>query len=32
LTGPVVDQATIVSDFANPAFQDNADEAIHRFR
>jgi NAD(P)-dependent dehydrogenase (short-subunit alcohol dehydrogenase family) len=31
LTGPVVDQATIFDDFANTAFQDNADEAIHRF-
>jgi hypothetical protein len=31
LTGPVVDQATIVPDFANTAFQDNADQAIHRF-
>jgi NAD(P)-dependent dehydrogenase (short-subunit alcohol dehydrogenase family) len=31
LTGAVVDQATIFSDLANTAFQDNADEAIHRF-
>jgi hypothetical protein len=31
LTGPVVDQATIFSDLANTAFQDNAHEAIHRF-
>lgn len=31
LTGAVVDQATIFSDLANTAYQDNADEAIHRF-
>lgn len=31
LTGPVVNQADIFPDVANPAYQDNADEAIHRF-
>ncbi len=31
LTGPLVDQATIFEDVANAAFQDNANEAIHRF-
>jgi NAD(P)-dependent dehydrogenase (short-subunit alcohol dehydrogenase family) len=31
LNGAVVDQATIFSDLANTGFQDNADEAIHRF-
>ena len=31
ITGPVVDQADILPDFANPAFQDHANEAIHRF-
>ncbi|MDQ2764501.1 MAG: SDR family NAD(P)-dependent oxidoreductase [Pseudomonadota bacterium] len=31
LTGPVVNQADIFADLANPAYQDNADEAIHRF-
>jgi NAD(P)-dependent dehydrogenase (short-subunit alcohol dehydrogenase family) len=31
LTGPVVDQATIFGDLANPAFQSNADEAVRRF-
>lgn len=31
LNGPVVDQATIFNDLANTAFQDNAEEAIHRF-
>jgi hypothetical protein len=31
LTGAIVDQATIFSDLANTVFQDNADEAIHRF-
>lgn len=30
-TGPVIDQATIVTDFADPAFQDNANCAVHRF-
>ena len=29
--GNVVDQSTILSDFSNEAFQDNAFEAIHRF-
>jgi hypothetical protein len=28
---PVVDQATIVADFADPAIQAIANEAIHRF-
>jgi hypothetical protein len=31
LTGPLVDQADIFPDLANPSFQDNANEAIHRF-
>ncbi|MBO0767594.1 MAG: SDR family NAD(P)-dependent oxidoreductase [Solirubrobacterales bacterium] len=31
LTGPIVDQATIFSDLADPSFQDNADAALHRF-
>lgn len=31
LTGAVVDQAQIFADVANPEFQDNAYEAIHRF-
>ena len=31
LTGPLVDQSTIVADFADPTIQSNANEAIHRF-
>lgn len=31
LTGPVVDQATIVPDFSDRDIQDRADEAVHRF-
>jgi len=31
LTGPLVDQGTIFADFHNETFQDNANEAIHRF-
>lgn len=31
LTGPVVDQSTFFSDLKNETFQDNANEAIHRF-
>lgn len=31
LTGPLVDQAEIFPDLANPSFQDHANEAIHRF-
>ena len=31
LTGPLVNQADFLPDLANPSFQDNADEAIHRF-
>ncbi len=31
ITGPVSDQADIFPDLANPTYQDNADEAIHRF-
>lgn len=31
LTGPVVDQAGIFPDLVNTAYQDNADQAIHRF-
>ncbi len=31
LTGPVIDQSEIVPDLANPAYQDHAAEAVHRF-
>ena len=31
LKGPLTDQAEILPDLANPSFQDNANEAIHRF-
>ena len=31
LSGPMVNQADIFPDLANPSFQDNANEAIHRF-
>ncbi len=31
LKGPMVDQTEIFPDLANPSFQDNANEAIHRF-
>ena len=31
LTGPMVDQAEIFPDLANPSFQDHAHDAIHRF-
>jgi len=31
LKGPVVDQTNIFPDLADPSFQDNANEAIHRF-
>ncbi len=31
VTGPVVDQSTIFADLKNVAFQNNANEAIHRF-
>ena len=31
LTGPLVNQADIFPDLANPSFQDHANEAIHRF-
>jgi hypothetical protein len=31
VTGPVVDQAGIFPDLANPQFQDHASQAIHRF-
>lgn len=31
ITGPLVNQADIFPDLANPAFQDHANEAIHRF-
>jgi NAD(P)-dependent dehydrogenase (short-subunit alcohol dehydrogenase family) len=31
LKGPMVNQADFLPDLANPAFQDNANEAIHRF-
>ena len=31
LKGPLVNQADILPDLANPSFQDHANEAIHRF-
>ncbi len=31
MTGPLADQGTIFADLNNEAFQDNANEAIHRF-
>src|SRR6201996_7087080 len=31
LKGPLTDQTTILPDLANPSFQDNANQAIHRF-
>ena len=31
LKGPMVNQADLLPDLANPSFQDNANEAIHRF-
>jgi NAD(P)-dependent dehydrogenase (short-subunit alcohol dehydrogenase family) len=31
LTGPVIDQSEIFADLSNTAYQDNANEAIHRF-
>jgi hypothetical protein len=31
LTGPFVDQSEIFPDLSNPAIQDNANEAVHRF-
>ncbi len=31
LTGPVIDQGTIFEDLNNETFQDNANDAIHRF-
>ena len=31
LSGPLVNQAEIFPDLANPSFQDHANEAIHRF-
>jgi len=31
ITGPVVDQADIFPDLRSPSFQDNANQAIHRF-
>jgi NAD(P)-dependent dehydrogenase (short-subunit alcohol dehydrogenase family) len=31
LTGPLVDQAELFPDLANPSYQDHANEAIHRF-
>ena len=31
LTGPLFNQADFLPDLANPSFQDNANEAIHRF-
>ena len=31
LTGPVIDQSSIFQNFTNEVYQDNANEAIHRF-
>jgi hypothetical protein len=31
LKGPLVNQAEFLPDLANASFQDNANEAIHRF-
>lgn len=31
VSGPLVNQSTILPDLANPSFQDHANEAIHRF-
>ena len=31
LTGPVIDQSEIVPELANPAYQDHAADAVHRF-
>ena len=31
LTGPVIDQSIIFADLKNETYQDNANEAIHRF-
>jgi hypothetical protein len=31
LTGPLVDQATVLADFADPTIQRHANEAIHQF-
>ncbi|MFT4628808.1 MAG: hypothetical protein ACI8PZ_007504 [Myxococcota bacterium] len=31
MSGKIVDQSTLMADCANVAFQDNANEAIHRF-
>lgn len=31
LTGPVVDQSTIMPELANTTYQDHADQAVHRF-
>jgi hypothetical protein len=31
LTGPLVDHGTIFDDLNNETFQDNANEAVHRF-
>ena len=31
LNGPMVNQADFLPDLANPSFQDNANEAVHRF-
>ena len=31
LKGPLVDQTDFLPNLANPSFQDNANEAIHRF-
>ena len=31
LTGPLIDQAAVVADFADPTIQDHADQAIHQF-
>jgi hypothetical protein len=31
VSGPIIDQAEIFPDLANQQFQDNANEAVHRF-
>jgi NAD(P)-dependent dehydrogenase (short-subunit alcohol dehydrogenase family) len=31
VTGPLADQADVFPDLRNPSFQDNADQAVHRF-
>ena len=31
VTGPIIDQSTLFDSLENPAIQDNANEAIHRY-